>query len=231
MNLRVKMMITAAVLCLFGAACGGEEQIYLEQAVAETAAAGTETAVEGDGAGEKQPAKDVPMTEEQERAQEVSAGEGQEADGICYVYLCGAVACPGVYEVPSGSRIYEVIQLAGGLTEEASAASVNQAETVSDGQMIFLPTVEEAQAGVGTDARNVSDGAAGETAEPDGRVNLNTATGEELMTLPGIGQSKADDILAYRNECGGFSSIEEIMNVTGIKEGLYNRIKDNIRVK
>lgn len=231
MGLREKMMIIAAVLCLFGAGCGGEDQIYLEQAVAETAVAGTETAGEGDVPGAEQPAGDVPVTEEQERAQEVSAGVGQEVDGICYVYLCGAVAHPGVYEVPSGSRIYEVIQLAGGLTAEASAASVNQAETVSDGQMIFLPTVEEAEAGVGTDARNVWGGTVGEPAETDGRVNLNTATGEELMTLPGIGQSKADDILAYRNESGGFSSIEEIMNVTGIKEGLYNRIKDNIRVK
>ena len=231
MGLRVKMMIIAAVLCFFGAGCGGEEQVYLEQAVAETAVAGTETAGEGDVSGEEQPEEDVPMTEEQEMVQEVSAAEGQEADGSCYVYLCGAVACPGVYEVPQGSRIYEVIQLAGGLTAEASAASVNQAETVSDGQMIFLPTVQEAQAGVGTDALNVQGGAVGEPAETDGRVNLNTATGEELMTLPGIGQSKADDILAYRKECGGFSSIEEIMNVTGIKEGLYNRIKDNIRVK
>ena len=127
------------------------------------------------------------------------------------VYVCGAVVNPGVYEVSEGSRVYDVVCMAGGLTDEADATAVNQAENVYDGQMIFLPT--EAQI------------------IEDTRVNINTASLEELMTLSGIGQAKAEQIIVYRNTNGDFSSVEEIMNVDGIKEGLYNRIKDDIRVK
>ena len=131
----------------------------------------------------------------------------------------------------SGDRIYEAIALAGGLTEDASTAAVNQAETVSDGQMIFVPTIEEAEAGIGVISEVSGAATSEQEAVSDGRVNLNTASLTELMTLPGIGESKAQSILDYRAKNGGFSSVEEIMNVDGIKEGLYNRIKDSIKVK
>lgn len=195
---------------------------------------------------------------------------GSSKSGECYVHVCGAVHSPGVYVLASGSRIYEAVGLAGGLTDEASGSAVNQAEPVWDGQMIFIPTKEQADTAGGT-AAFWGTGAAGGTAAPgengaagggtasvgseasgrtiasggsgtsgdadafagdqDGRINLNTATAEELMTLPGIGESKAGDIIAYREENGGFSSPEEIMQIRGIKEGLYNRIKDDIKVK
>lgn len=140
----------------------------------------------------------------------------------CYVYLCGAVKNPGVYRLPSGSRVYEAILLAGGLLENACEDGVNQAEEVTDGQMIKILTQEEAfhQEDLGQERQE----------QADGRINLNTAEASELMTLPGIGESKARSILSYREEQGGFSSTEEIMNITGIKEGVYSKIKDYITV-
>ena len=159
-----------------------------------------------------------------------SAEDGQ----LCYVHVCGAVRVPGVYALAQGSRVYEALLMAGGLTEDASERSVNQAELLWDGEMIFVPTVEEARDGVtGVWAgATTGDTSAKEVMEiSDERVNLNTASKTELMTLPGIGQAKAESIVAYRETNGAFSSVEEIMQVDGIKEGLYTRIKDKIRVK
>lgn len=137
----------------------------------------------------------------------------------CYVYICGAVENPGVYEVPEGARICDVAELAGGLTAEADLTALNQAEIVADGQMIRVLTHEEVI---------MEETAAQEAA--DGRVNINTATAEELMELPGIGASKAESIIAYREEHGAFSQAEELMNIAGIKSGVYEKIKNSIRV-
>lgn len=137
----------------------------------------------------------------------------------CCVYICGAVVRPGVYEVPEGSRIFQVLELAGGFTEDAAVTELNQAEPVHDGQMLRVLTVEEAAAEAAE---------AQETA--DGRVNINTASVEELMGLAGIGESKAQSIVAYREEHGAFSETEELMNITGIKAGVYEKIKNNIKV-
>ncbi len=147
----------------------------------------------------------------------------QEKDGQneeCYVHVCGAVAQPGVYKLPAKSRIYEAVEMAGGLLETACFDSVNQAEEITDGQMVKIPTQEEAA------QPNVQDAGGTE----DGRINLNTADETQLMELPGIGASKAKSILSYRAEQGGFSSIEEIKNITGIKEGVYSKIRDYITV-
>ena len=150
--------------------------------------------------------------------------EGTEIAEECCVYVCGAVECPGVYKLPRGSRIYEAVLLAGGLREDACEDSLNQAQELTDGQMIKILTVEEAESQV----KGIID--SDDSAVSDGRVNLNTASAEELMTLPGIGASKAQSILSYRDEKGGFSSVEEIMDITGIKEGVYSKIKDYITV-
>ena len=161
--------------------------------------------------------------ESSERAEEASVLEPEaeehatsEDEKYC-VYVCGAVKSPGVYELPAGGRIYEAILMAGGFLENASIDSINQAEEAADGQMIKILTKEEAEA-------------QGDMENTDGRVNLNTASAEDLMSLPGIGEAKAMSILSYREEHGRFSSIEEIMNITGIKEGVYSKIKDYITV-
>lgn len=136
------------------------------------------------------------------------------------VYVCGAVVSPGVYELPAGSRVYEAVRLAGGMTKEAAQTSVNQAELLTDGQMIVIPTEEEQQAQ-----------SAAEEARLDGLVNINTAGVEELKTLPGIGDSKARSIIAYREKNGAFGAVEDIKKVDGIGEGIYAKLEGCMKVE
>ena len=147
-----------------------------------------------------------------------------------YVHVCGAVNAPGVYELRTDARIYEALEAAGGMTEDAAADWINQAEALSDGERIYVPTQEEAE----ESAQSVS----GQWADPNGnaggsvsdKININTATKEELMTLSGIGASKAESILKYRQEHGNFQSIEDLKKIEGIKDGVFNKIKDDITV-
>ena len=127
---------------------------------------------------------------------------------------------PGVYELPENSRVYEAVAMAGGMTEDAGMEAVNQAEFVTDGQMLRIPTMEEVAAAQEESESNVD----------DGLLDINRASVADFMTLPGIGQSKAEALFQYREAHGRFSSIEEIMNVDGIKEGVFNKIKDSIKV-
>ena len=113
------------------------------------------------------------------------------------------------------SRIWDAIQAAGGTTPEAREEALNQAEHVVDGQTIYVPAREEETT---------------ESLTSDGRININAASKEEWMTLPGIGESKAETILEYRKEHGAFQSIEDLMNIPGIKEGVFNKIKEQIKV-
>ena len=125
--------------------------------------------------------------------------------------------------------MYQAIEMAGGTLEGASPESLNLAQQAEDGQKIYVPTEEEAQTGA---ALQDTMGGAQDTASDQeaGKVNLNTAGLEELMTLTGIGQTRAEAILAYREEEGVFRSPEDIMNVEGIKEGIYEKLKDEITV-
>ena len=148
-----------------------------------------------------------------------------------FVDVCGAVNQPGVYEMDPDSRVFQAIEAAGGMTEEASGISVNQAQPLSDGQQVYVPTVQEAEEGSFVPAVPETTGTGEIMGTEDGIVNLNTADAETLKTLSGIGDSKAQAILAYREEHGGFSSIEEIMQVPGIKESTFSMIKDKIAVK
>lgn len=136
------------------------------------------------------------------------------------VYVCGAVVHPGVYELAEGSRIYEAVAMAGGMTEDASPTAVNQARVLTDGEMIEILTADEEQ-----EQRILQE------ADSDGKVNLNTADAEELKTLPGIGDAKANSILAYREQHGAFAAIEDIKNIEGIKDGIFARLEDYIKVE
>ena len=124
---------------------------------------------------------------------------------MVYVYVCGAVRDPGVVEVPEGSRAEEALRLAGGMTAEADLFYVNLAETVTDGQKLYFPTAEEAGALEAV-----------VKAAEEGLVNINTASAEELCALPGIGTSRAADIVRYREKNGAFQTKEDIMKVSGI---------------
>jgi len=146
---------------------------------------------------------------------------------LCYVYICGAVEQPGVYALVEGSRIFEVIAAAGGLTEEADDTFVNQAEIITDGMMVRVYTREE----VCSLSEYDRGGADFNGQSQDNRIDINSATIAELMTLPGIGRTKAEAIVSYREEHGSFLRIEDLMKVPGIKEGTFLQMKDEIKVK
>ena len=135
-----------------------------------------------------------------------------------FVYVCGQVNKPGIVELRKGARIYEAIVGAGGITENGNPDAINQAKPVEDGQMIYVPMIGEECTTEGMEGQG------------DGLVNINTAGVSELTTLPGIGESRANDIISYRDSNGGFKSIEDIMNVPGIKEAAFSRIKDYIKI-
>lgn len=142
-------------------------------------------------------------------------GSEEEVQTTIFVYVCGAVAKEGVYELSQGSRVYEAIEMAGGFLPNAAVTEINQAELLEDAMKIYVPTIEELakmQLGGG------------------GKVNINRASKEELMTLPGIGEAKAESIIAYRKKNGSFRKTEDIMQIAGIKDSLYEKIKDLIQV-
>lgn len=159
-------------------------------------------------------------------AQDAAETDSCKDTGISvYVDICGAVKYPGVYELPGDARVFEAVESAGGLLEEACAKAVNQAEKLQDGQKIYIPTIEE------WEEAGMQPGVEEEAPASDGLVNINTADMSELCSLPGVGESRAKAIMQYREEQGAFGSIEEIQNVPGIKNGLFLKMKDFIKVR
>ena len=147
-----------------------------------------------------------------------------------YVHVCGAVNAPGVYELRTDARIYEALEAAGGMTEDAAADWINQAEALSDGERIYVPTQEEAEESAQSVSGQWADSNGNAGGSVSDKININTAAKEELMTLSGIGASKAESILKYRQEHGNFQSIEDLKKIDGIKDGVFNKIKDDITV-
>ncbi len=146
------------------------------------------------------------------------------------VYVCGEVKNAGVYELYEKSRVIDAIEAAGGISEAAAVQTLNLAAYVNDGEKIYVPSVDEAlNSTVYTDANSMTGSSAGGVSATK-NVNINTADRATLMTLPGVGESKADKIIAYREAHGGFSKPEDLMLVSGIKEGMYNKVKDYICV-
>ena len=145
------------------------------------------------------------------------------------VHVCGAVENPGVYTLLSGSRIYQAVEAAGGFTPQAGEDYLNQADLVCDGMKIYVPTLEEVGEADWQDFLGQSL-EYGSPAEKSGLVNINTADEELLCTLQGVGSSKAKSIISYRETYGAYQKIEDIMKVEGIKEGLFQKIKDSITV-
>ncbi len=128
------------------------------------------------------------------------------------VHICGEVYFPGVYTLFSGSRIHEVVKMAGGFTKEADTRAVNLAKELTDGEQVYIPSITESQS------------------DSTGLININRADEEMLCTIPGIGSVRAKQIIEYRDTYGNFKSIEDIMNVSGIKEGTFEKIAPYITV-
>ena len=174
---------------------------------------------------------------------ELSEASSEEAKTLV-VHICGAVSAPGVYELPAGSRIIDAVEAGGGFLPEADEACCNLAEEIVDGCQIYIMTKSEScadgqtekKAGIQTSPdsdmqttdRNVRSNSA--PALENGLVNLNTADIAALMTLPGIGESRAKAIISYREQHGAFAKIEDIMKISGIKQAAFSKIKDKITV-
>lgn len=175
-----------------------------------------------------------------EKGDQASGEAVKGEEDLLYVHVCGCVNKPGVYRLSKGARICDAIEAAGGMKKEADPAWLNQAAPVTDGMQVRVPSKGEVKAGqagpsaggTGSLAGSQDSGAGGAGADKDedALVNINTATADQLLTIPGIGAKRAEDIIAYREEHGDFSSIEEIKNVSGIGDGIYKRMKDHIRV-
>ena len=190
---------------------------------------------------------------DQNRKAELSSGStdrtelsdaSSEEEKTLVVHICGAVSAPGVYELPAGSRIIDAVEAGGGFLPEAEEACCNLAEEIVDGCQIYIMTKSEScadgqtekKAGIQTSPdsdmqttdRNVRSNSA--PALENGLVNLNTADIAALMTLPGIGESRAKAIISYREQHGAFAQIEDIMKISGIKQAAFSKIKDKITV-
>lgn len=138
-------------------------------------------------------------------------------ESMILVYVCGAVKEPGVVEIASDARVVDAIALAGGMTAEAEKTYINLASRLSDGEKIYVPTRSEAEQWILDE-------------EKGKKININTADVDMLCQLSGIGESRAEDIISYRKKHGEFRTTEELMKVPGIKENLFEKIKDKITV-
>lgn len=222
-----KLLWAAAAVWMLAAgilySCGKEKT----EAAVDTLA-GLETAAEMSDAGQAQPGLEArPLGVQEQKTAPEDSGSAKEAaleesgEPPIMVHVCGQVNHPGVYEAPKGSRLYELLELAGGVTKDAAEEYLNLAAVAQDGQQIYVPGREEAasmprqQAGEETRAA---------------KVNINTAGPDQLTTLRGIGEAKAQDIINYRESHGAFQKIEDIMKISGIKEAAFEKIKDQITV-
>ena len=157
-------------------------------------------------------------TDETEK-QEVDI-EKMQTEETVFVHVCGAVKVPGVYELPASSRVIDAVTAAGGCLENAVPDHINLAAVLQDGDQIRICTEAEAQSLIYTEAE-----------KEEKLLDINRADKAQLMELPGIGEAKAEAILAYREQIGRFEAIEELKNVSGIKESVFEKIKDKIMVR
>ena len=182
---------------------------------------------------------------------DIKKDEEEEEEVYYQVDIKGEVINPGIYTVKEGSRVIDVIRLAGDLTEVADTSVLNLSKKVKDEMVIIVYSYDEvvnftatkekeeieqeaclSQNGIQNDAciKDSTDDTSSSSVVISGKVSLNTATLDELMTLPGIGESKAQAIIEYREEVGAFQNIEELKEVSGIGDAIFDQIKENITI-
>ena len=159
--------------------------------------------------------------------EEKPAASVSDAPEIITVDVKGAVKQPGVYELRVGSRVHDAIYKAGGMTADANSQSVNLAQKLSDEAVIYVAKEGEEAPELGSSESSAKSSA---SAEKTGKVHLNRATEAELQTVSGIGQKRAQDIIAYREANGPFRSVEDLKNVSGIGEKTLEKLKDAFTV-
>ena len=182
---------------------------------------------------------------------DIKKDEEEEEEVYYQVDIKGEVINPGIYTVKEGSRVIDVIRLAGDLTEVADTSVLNLSKKVKDEMVIIVYSYDEvvnftatkekeeieqeaclSQNGIQNDAciKDSTDDTSSSSVVISGKLSLNTATLDELMTLPGIGESKAQAIIEYREEVGAFQNIEELKEVSGIGDAIFDQIKENITI-
>ncbi len=182
-----------------------------------------------------QPSEEATFQEanEEETSKNISEDNSSQVtqdNRIIYVHVCGAVKNPGLYELPAGSRADAAVKAAGGMTKDAEESQINLAQILEDGMQLYVPTEDEVGEGLTGVQNQAKTGAEAANENASSQININTATIEELMTLSGIGESKAKAIIEYRETNGLFSTIEDVKNVSGIGDGIFEKIKDYITV-
>ena len=163
--------------------------------------------------------EDVTVVETTALAEKTEVSTTQEA--VIFVDIKGAVKNPGVYQMKSGDRVKDALDAAGGLTDEADSQKVNLAQRVEDQMVIVVPKV-------GEEVTEIPAGVTSKEAAKDGKVNINTATVEELKTLKGVGEKKAEAIIEYRKKNGSFKTKEDLMKVRGIGKKLFESFQERI---
>ena len=163
--------------------------------------------------------EDVTVVETTMLAEKTEVSTTQEA--VIFVDIKGAVKNPGVYQMKAGDRVKDALDAAGGLTGEADSQKVNLAQRVEDQMVIVVPKV-------GEEATEIPAGVTSKEASKDGSVNINTATVEELKTLKGVGEKKAEAIIEYRKKNGSFKTKEDLMKVRGIGKKLFESFQERI---
>lgn len=171
------------------------------------------------------------VTVDTKKEQDQANNESKSAK--IYVDISGAVKQPGVYQLPEGSRLFDLLKQAGGLTEDAAIQTVNQAMIIQDQQKIIILTQAQAQS---IDTENINNNAhleeksAEKSSKEAGKININQADLTQLQQLSGIGEKKAQAIIDYRNENGSFKTIEDLAKVTGIGEKTVEKLRDSITI-
>ncbi|MCY8933755.1 helix-hairpin-helix domain-containing protein [Bacillus atrophaeus] len=179
------------------------------------------------GAKKQEPVQQITSSPDTAGTQVQQQESKGDADGEKIIIdIKGAVKHPGVYELKTGDRVSQAIEKAGGINSEADEKQVNLAELLQDGTVVYIPSEGEEPTQRAAANASVQNGAGKEAL-----VNINTASLEELQAISGVGPSKAEAIIAYREENGKFQAVEDITNVSGIGEKSFEKIKSAITVK
>lgn len=211
-----------------GASLGGEAF-----SIDRTQEAEARESEEGAGSADAVASGDAPS--ETSDGEEKPAGSQADVEPqVVVVHVDGAVATPGVYDLPAGARANDAVDAAGGLASDADTSSINLATPLADGDKVHVPRVGEAGSGssapVSGDEAPDASGGTSSGSSPNGLVNINTATASELQALPGVGEATAQAIVQDREKNGAFGSKEDLMRVSGIGEKKFAKLEASICV-